>query len=475
MLNLPENECNTMSDETLANATQTDPLQSNYSILSCGCGNLRNWVCTVASSPQHFTGTLNTTLNDFDPYVQARNVLQLYMMIMHQDDDDIAERITSIWYSLHLTEKDYKLVVNCLTALQDLTAEAVKKATKGVLQLSEAELSPMKEVWQAWLNLECKKGQPNYINLQQQRKQVLKKNVEAADGERLYRKGLPSDCLPSYDKYTKNGDFYAASINGPPQNLLYNNPTLTGYMFPKAKPTVQKVMERMSALAYPNQIRFVYCIQSDLTVFGEWDFMEVKKRPYNKSLVVMFHAYISEQIKQVISNLKAGLLSVSIVIWNCLELSNRLDGDLCKFDRIFTSNIADYSGTQPLLKALKPFLNNDNKCSAILTQYWNWYANFTWAMIGGPSGVPPHVRAGTIMSCGGEAARDLYSDNERMISKLKNPLFLLEESRKAVQRGHYFCQEYFNSMIWFVITCELRIWHSADQWVLHQILHRFER
>ena len=126
MLNLSANECRQHGQEPTMSSSSSveDSEKIDYAILSGGCGNLRNWIHTVASLPQEFHGRLHTVLNDFDPFMQARNVLQLYMMTVFLHDEEIASRITTVWYSLHLPEKDYKFLVECLTALLDHTASS---------------------------------------------------------------------------------------------------------------------------------------------------------------------------------------------------------------------------------------------------------------------------------------------------------------------------------------------------------------
>ncbi|XP_072038616.1 uncharacterized protein [Amphiura filiformis] len=448
MLNLQGNEL--LSKDVTSAKTEQDPLECNYSILSAGCGNLRNWIHTVASLPKEFKGTLHTVLNDFDPYMQARNVLQLYMMIMYSDDPNIAERITTIWYSLQLPEEGYKFLIDCLRALLGLSADDIGKVTGGVLQITESDMYLMREVWKAWLELECRKGNKKYIDLQEQRKRLLIESQTADEGIKLYRRGLPNEMLRSFDEYNKNGNFIS-HVNARSCILAYDNPTLTGFVFAQAQVANHDVKR------IPTSGRFVYCIEYHLMAFSEWDYLKVKKHHYNKSMVVMFHSFISDQIKQTIASIKARTQRVSIIIWNCLDLSARFNVESYQFDRIFTSNIADFSGTQTLLKAMKPFLNRANKCSTIITQYWNWYFIVPYAKMGGlpriTAAQAPAASQHTaeMISCTNLVVLDINSDDEKMLSRLQNPLVMIEECTKVMDRGYNFLQEYFNNMIWFVI------------------------
>ncbi|XP_072038669.1 uncharacterized protein [Amphiura filiformis] len=445
MLNLPGNElCS--EDVKSEKTSKQDPLKDSYSILSAGCGNLRNWIHTVASLPNGFKGTLHTVLDDYDPYVQARNVLQLYMMIKYCDDPNIAEGITTIWYSLHLPEKDYKLLTDCLRALLGYSADDLDKLTGGALHIAQGTLTAMRPVWKAWLELECRKGYPNYIDLHEQRKRLLYQYQELEEGQRLYRKGLPSELIPSFDEYDQHGNFIPP-VNGRP--LPYDNPTLTGYLFTEGESrgvgTTETILE--DNVRFMVAGKYVYCIEYQLMPFSEWDYLKVKKHHYNKSMVVMFHSFISDQIKQTIASIKAGAQRVSVMICNCVHISRYINeeygesSESYRFDRIFTSNIADFIGTQVVLKAMKPLLNRQNKCSTIITQYWNWY------FVG-----PYYNRDDEIFTASNKrlAAFDIHSDDIEMLYRLAIPLVRKEECRKDIYRGYYFLQEYFNNMIWFI-------------------------
>ncbi|XP_072037574.1 uncharacterized protein [Amphiura filiformis] len=441
MLNLPGNEL--CSEDIKSTKTpKQDPLEASYSILSAGCGNLRNWIHTVTSLPNGFKGTLYTVLNDFDPYVQARNVLQLYMMTTHSDDPNIAERITTIWYSLHLPKEDYMFLVDCLRSLLGLSADDLGEVTGEVLNLTEADMCLMRQVWKAWLELECQKGHTNYIDLQEQRQKMLYENQEADVGIKMYRKGLRNELLPSFEEYDKHGNFISRAIlrSRSPQ---YDNPTLTGYRYMfKSQVTIQEILTFG---------RLVYCIESYLMPFGEWDYLKVKKHHYNKSMVVMFHSFISDQIKQIIASIKAGAQRLSVIIGNCLDLSARLDIESYRFDRIFTSNIADLTGTQTLLKAMKPFLNHENKCSTVITHYQHWYSFIPFAITGGPNTASSTQRSAEMVSCVKLAVRDIYSDDEEKLSRLDSlATYTYEECNEIMERGLYSFQEYFNNMVSFV-------------------------
>ena len=112
MLILENNEC-TSGDKESQDARRL-ALEKDFSILSAGCGNLRNVIHTMVSLPRDFDGKLHITMNDQDPFVQARNVLFLFMMIALADKHGIAGIITTLWYSLHISEDDFQFLKSCL-------------------------------------------------------------------------------------------------------------------------------------------------------------------------------------------------------------------------------------------------------------------------------------------------------------------------------------------------------------------------
>ena len=397
-------------------ADPEDPsLKRDYAILSVGCENLRNLIETTACLPPEFKGNLSVTLNDVDPFVQARNVLFLYMMFYYAAQENIEYSLTSICYSLHLEEAQYNLLVSCLKALTQISAKALNKVTEGVMTVSDKDISTMKEVWQGWLNLECRRDMPNATNLREQRAKAFTDDPIAPMGVDLYRRQIPQMYVPSVDEWLQNGVFMPGGMAFGKYDLRYDNPTLTGFHLSHVD------QYRKSPKEYEP---FVYCVPADMYPFGTWDYLKAKAHCDSSSLIDTYYAFISNRYKQMISALISKRISIQVHIGNCLKLKDTFPSD-AKFDRIFTSNLADDIGTLTITKAMKPLLNRDNKYAVLITQYWNWYNWFPNAVVDNI----PHVMDGTYERCLKAASKD---------------------TEQHVPISRFWIQEYYNNTVHFV-------------------------
>ncbi|XP_072027811.1 uncharacterized protein, partial [Amphiura filiformis] len=367
MLNLQENEC----DEKLDANERAANLKSDFSILQAGCGNLRNTILTVASLPVDFTGKVSTVLNDYDPFIQARNVLFLCMMIVFATKPGIAELITTIWYSVHLTNSQYTFLRECLTKLTAFTGAALASVTHGLVNIPEEHMRQLREVWRGWLELQCDKSHAKYIDLKKQDRDLRAMDTDPNNTfqkwEFLLKKHVPKDCVKSVEKWLKDGDFQTST-----ETLKYDNPTLTGYNLMNFR--FYTLTEALEILKSPRHHKFIYCIAGNLSVFGEWDQLLVQRHNLNKSLVFRYHVYITSLVDKTVAFLKDKRLLIKVHVCNGLQLSSQLPPGV-QFDRIFTSNIADYVGTKTLLKTFKPLLKTSNKQAVLITQYLYWCKN----------------------------------------------------------------------------------------------------
>ena len=373
MMNLRNNECSTLTD------SDSHPvLKGNFSILSAGCGNLRHFIHTIVSLPSGFQGKLHTTLNDGDPFVQARNILFLFIMIVFAEKENISGIITSIWYSLHISETHYKFLTRCIQTLVGMDKNSLVQALGGVVDLLVGDIDHVKQVWQKWLQLECRRRHKDYINLTRQRKEMFSREEYCSRAVEDYKKELDGKYVASFDEWIRDGIFLPKAGERK-KYLEYGNPTLTGFKHFRNELGFYTTRDPN---APPSHIKFQYCIQPDLHPFGEWDYSLVRRFSASNSLIDMYFAYIKDQIQQGIVCLSTQQFTVTFSVGNCLEIRDVLEGH--KFDRIFTSNIADTTGTQTLLENFKPFLNQSNKFATIVNQYWKWYLMFPQAVIDNP-------------------------------------------------------------------------------------------
>ncbi len=426
MLKLEGNEWNENKEPG-----STDPLRQNYSILSVGCGNIRNVIYTVVSLPKKFSGNLSITLNDLDPFVLARNVLFLYLMTACASADGIAFTLTTLWYSLHLTEKQFNFVIDSLKVLVNINSENLASITGGVIHISDIDLLILREVWQKWLVMNCRRDHPDGTKLKQQRAQMFSEDIISAEGIRVYKQQIQKKYHRSVDDWIHNGVFVPAGFDR--STLCHDNPTLTGRKIGKSPWHIGESLR--GEYKTPKDFAFVYCIPTDLWPFGAWDFLEIQdfKTSTSKSLIDIYFQYIAGCINETILLLSSSRVNICVINCDCVNLKDKLKTDegkmVLSFDRIFTSNVADYIGTRTLLKAMEPLLNPANKHSVIVTQYWNWYGLFPESLVDHDT----HVTDGTNAKCLESAQKDT------------------KQAFSATNASRFWVQEYFNSNKWFLM------------------------
>ena len=360
-------------------------LRRDYNILSTGCGNLRHLIYTIASVPEEFEGNLKVTLNDIDPFIQARNVLFIFMM-MHYSmdaDNDIASKITTIWYSLHLPDDTYELLKESLTMLCTFNGPMLKIMTQGKVDITNAEYDILREVWHGWIKVDEQQKSGRSKSLNKQRDELLFGiDLTATQGFLTsFTAQIPAQHGKSIESWAYNGDFLAS---GKTAQFGHLNPTLTGKearIFPENETPAEGLHKSLQS---PSEVEFVFCVPLNLMPFADWDYRQASGFADDDSLLVMYHAYVTNQIKQLMKfAVDGGRLAIRIDVGSCEEITeSRMNGD--KYDRIFTSNLADYIGTKILLDVMKPLLNTDNENAVIVTQYWNWYHFFPLSKVDHP-------------------------------------------------------------------------------------------
>ena len=89
--------------------------------------------------------------------------------------------------------------------------------------------------------------------------------------------------------------------------------------------------------------------------------------------MVMYHNYITKFLKKVKSFIQNGRLFIQVSLANCMDFPSVHNAlKMPNYDRIFTSNIADYVGFAKLLQDFKPLLNSSNHYSVLITETMNW-------------------------------------------------------------------------------------------------------
>ncbi|XP_038057360.1 uncharacterized protein LOC119728966 [Patiria miniata] len=365
-LRLEENEWSGLS--MLSGDMGEDELKKNYNLLSIGCGDLRSTVLTVASLPAKYLGNIQVTLDDLDPFVMARNVMFLAMMVRYSTREGIASSLATIWYSVLISASDYDLIKDTLQELVKMSQEELFALTHGLVTVSEADLRYLQEVWEGWLMLKCNRKAKDSINLQQQRKRVFDSDIGAIVGIPQFLNRLSRRDAKFMKDWFGHGLFLPTDKCRGNSGLDFDNPTLTGR-------TSANVLNKT-----PKEYDFAYCIRTDQTPFIVWDCLRVDESTEQPLLSVMarYHDYVTKLLRQTINFISQGRLTVNIFLAHCLDFPNHhLTLNLPHYDRIFTSNLLDYVGLCTLLKVFKPLLNHDNMYSTIVNQALNWIGNCT--------------------------------------------------------------------------------------------------
>ncbi|XP_072013094.1 uncharacterized protein [Amphiura filiformis] len=328
-------------------------LDRDYSVLSVGCGDIRSLVNTIAQLPNEFRGKLFVTMCDYDPFVMARNVLFLYMMVKYATKPDFSKTLASIWYSVVLSEHDYNLLHEALTDLCSRKLSLLD-ITKGLVEMNEEEVEVLSQVWSIWLGMECRCSRPDSIDLTNQRKE-RRSHLTCSHSEAIFSRKH----INSYREWDLDG--VIASTGVLKKDLTRYNPTLTGRKgWDQAKDPLV-LGEYIRDKHQPKNMEYVYGIHAS-TPFDVWDFIEVEKYCDEKdSLPVMLHTYVSHMIDLAMAFIDEKRIAIQMTTTACQKLTRDR-----KFDRIFTSNLAEYMGVYTLVGMFGPLLDSSNRHSTLV-------------------------------------------------------------------------------------------------------------
>lgn len=135
-----------------------------------------------------------------------------------------------------------------------------------------------------------------------------------------------------------------------------------------------------------------------------------------------------------------------------------------QFDRIFTSNIADYHGTKTVLKIFKPLLKTSNKKAVLVTQYQTWHAALNEAVVERNLKLPVDGTYNQLLlAARNDTGRKDIDEMLKSYSMVRgNSMFCMMDKASAVDPqsivnamskigiDDYLTQEYFNNMVYFV-------------------------
>ena len=97
----------------------------------------------------------------------------------------MANSVTQIWYSLRLSEEDYRLVTD---TLRDLTqVSSLEEVTGGIMSMNSEQFYRLVQVWRTWLDLSSRKG--DWITIE--RCKMFENDPMANDRDGFLRRGNP--------------------------------------------------------------------------------------------------------------------------------------------------------------------------------------------------------------------------------------------------------------------------------------------
>ena len=213
--------------------------------------------------------------------------------------------------------------------------------------MNQVQLERILDVWRTWLQLSSRKG--DWIT-QARRKRF--QNFEDLQGMNLYLEEIPKEHKKSASDWFADGILLPrASRNELPRE----NFTLTGSDFQFSR----------------NKGELKYKIQSSITPFSGWDYKDVRQLGHSSSILKMYSEYVSHQLGRCALKLASEQVKFHFLLCNCMEITPLLPLGR-KYDRVTTSNIADYVPLTTILDTFEPLLNPTNPSSTVVTEFLNW-------------------------------------------------------------------------------------------------------
>ena len=258
--------------------------------------------------------------------------------------------MTQIWYSLRLSEEDFKLLMRTLQEL--IQASSLEELTRGTMMMEQDHLRTLAQVWRTWLHLSSREG--DWI--MEERRRLVESHSGSAEGIKLYLSQIPKEHKESASDWFANGIMLPKASR---KELTRENVSLTG--FPAA------LLNQING-SYP----FSYILDPSIIPFTSWDYKDVKQHFQCASLLKMYSQYVGHLLKRCVATLSTGQVKFHFLLCNCMEMVPFLPPDQ-KYDRVTTSNIADYVPLTSILDMCKPLLNTANTSAVIITEFQNWH------------------------------------------------------------------------------------------------------
>ncbi|KAJ3732960.1 hypothetical protein DFJ43DRAFT_269280 [Lentinula guzmanii] len=353
-----------------------ESVDRDFNLCFAASGDIRNLVMTVNGLPDDYQGRCKILLNDRSDHVTVRNILILYALLRDGRSPELAaETALHLMYSAALRSSDSSELRHCINAVYgDVMSVFVQSpAFSSIIRMNSCGMRrksfPIRGVGTLSIEQDASnlfgealtKLQASH-NLQDSRKAMhdVMLSPERVDYRDRYLSGLKPSHRLSFLRFRESGvllPFADADLETfqEPNQLLF---TASGkwVSMDSANPlfswNVNEVVKSGQAHGLDNAD-----IYGCLFVHVKAQFLEFARR------VEKLHIDIH------VSQLDARVASVLLQKG---EMNPTLFGINPKFDRIETSNIADYAGIPSVLQDWSPVLNRGNKNAVVLVYLMNW-------------------------------------------------------------------------------------------------------
>ena len=230
-----------------------------------------------------------------------------------------------------------------------ILASSLEELTNGAMKMNQGQSRRIVEVWRTWLQLSFR--EEDWIT--EARDRCLSRDSEDAVGISLYLQNIPKE------HYESASDWFANGILSPKESrkvLPRENFTLTGSDYSNNR----------------NKGAFAYILESSTSPFSGWDYKDVKRWGHSASILKMYSEYVSHVLVKCALKLATRRVKFHFLLCNCMETAPFLPPGR-KYDRVITSNIADFVPITSIMDTFKPLLNPSNPSSVISTEFKNWF------------------------------------------------------------------------------------------------------
>ncbi|KAG6915707.1 hypothetical protein DXG01_010301 [Tephrocybe rancida] len=342
-LNLPENERTT--------ATTRD-----FKICFAASGDIRNLIRTITSLPAGYQGQCDILFNDLNPLVVGHNVVVLWALLNPTlTEDEAVELAIHLMYSSMLTPAMENFLLTSLDVVHGLTdgrSTSIPVNGRGTLNVFLG---------------------PKYLD-------VTKEMLQAKYGQRIAKHAYKSVMWsPERQDYTDR--FLNGLEAGHRLSFLHHR--ASGILAPFSLD--------VSGFTEPNRLLYTpkgeWLLRDDATPLQGWDMSLVFAygQRYGVDRADAYGClffYLKNELSTFAKRLRGCRINITMTMADATALPKAIAAHTLPpfspgcFDRIETSNLADYISAPSILRGWAPFLNRGNKCASILINFMNWQKRY---------------------------------------------------------------------------------------------------